>query len=37
MGPVNLKNLSTQPFYTTCRRQAATTYGEAVALRPMGA
>ena len=28
---------SEEPFYTTCRRQAATTYGEAVPLCPMGA
>jgi hypothetical protein len=31
-GPINLKNLSTQPFYTTRRRQAATTRGEAAPL-----
>ncbi len=27
MGPVHLKNPFPQPFYTTCRRQAATTLG----------
>ena len=28
-GPINLKNLFPQPFYTTCRRKAAITFARA--------